>query len=540
MKIEALINGLDLRPASDMTDWADRRICDLTEDSRTVMPGSLFIARPGLAFDGRKYIGDAVEAGAIAILTDAIDAVPAEVRDRVLVLITRELPRVTAALAERFHGNPSGRLTLAAVTGTNGKTTVSHLIHRMVNDTGIGCGLIGTVAVDEGSSLAPAEMTTPPALEVSRSLAQMIEAGYEAAALEVSSHAIDQGRSAALEFDVAVFTNLSGDHLDYHGTMDAYANAKAKLFAGLSPDAVAVINIDDEHAHQMMSAGPAETLRCTAVPERGADAHVVVRHAAMDHLDLQLVGPWGDVRSKVPLVGQHNAMNVLQAMAAVHAMGVTPLDWAATLATCVAPPGRLEAVTAPEAPFAVLVDYAHTDDALENVLRAVRPLTASGGQLWVVFGCGGDRDRTKRPRMAEVACRLADRVVVTSDNPRTEQPESIIDDIMDGVPYERRTQIQRLVAREAAIAFAVAEAREGDIVVVAGKGHEDYQILPDGQGGTVRRHFDDAEQARSALERRGITTNPVREWRRHRTLADESSDYTEIDSQLTSTDPTEP
>ncbi|MCK4871876.1 MAG: UDP-N-acetylmuramoyl-L-alanyl-D-glutamate--2,6-diaminopimelate ligase [Phycisphaerales bacterium] len=505
MTIDELIHGLDIERIGDPS----ARICDLTEDSTTVMPGSLFVARKGLAADGRRYIADAIAAGAGAVLTDDAASVPTSLRPRITILTASDLPNAAAAIADRFYGSPSRELSLVGITGTNGKTTVTHLVHHVVNHAGIRCGMIGTVAVDDGSELTAAEMTTPPALEINRTLSQMVEAGCGAAVIEVSSHAIDQKRAAALAFDVGVFTNLTGDHLDYHGTMEAYAATKATFFAALPPDAVAVVNIDDPHAHRMLADCRARVVRCASQGPDDIDATVAVHDATMDGVDLTLTGPWGVIDAHVALVGRHNAMNILQAAVTAHAMGVSAEQLQAGLETCAPPPGRLEAVTTPESPFAVFVDYAHTDDALDNVLRTVRPLVPTGGDLFVVFGCGGDRDVTKRPRMARVACSLADRIVITSDNPRTEQPERIIDQVMTGVPYAKRDRVTRRTDRADAIDFAMRSAKAGDIIVIAGKGHEDCQIVPDSRGGTLRLPFDDRIQARAVLRSIGITPAPL-------------------------------
>ncbi len=332
----------------------------------------------------------------------------------------------------------------------------------------------------------------------------MVESGCVAAALEVSSHALKQGRTAALHFDVGVFTNLTGDHLDYHGDMESYADCKAELFRGLAPDATAIINVDDPWSERMIEACSCSVVRCSARAKSTADAVVEIVEESMAGSRLRLGSPWGDLETTTCLVGQHNAMNVLQAALSAQALGMEAAEVAEALKHCRPPPGRLEMVTAANAPFAVFVDYAHTDDALRNVLAAARPLVPAAGRLTVVFGCGGDRDRSKRPRMASVACELADRVYITSDNPRTEDPEAIVAEIMQGVPYEQRQIVSRRTDRALAIREAVASAKPGDLLIIAGKGHEDYQIVADGVGGTVKLPFDDREQARAALAEIGV------------------------------------
>ncbi len=494
-----LIDGLAIDPCG----LADRavRVCDVTEDSRTVLPGSLFIARAGAKSDGRRFIDQAIAAGAVAILT-APGSRPALTTDSVAWLTSGDLLAAEAALAERFFGNPSQLLTLIGITGTNGKTTTTHLVHQMLNSARVRCGLIGTVTIDDGGGASKAAMTTPPALELSHSLARMLEHGYKAAAIEVSSHALDQQRVAALGFDVAVFTILTGDHLDYHGTMDAYLGAKARLFKSLCPEAVAIVNADDPSAERLLSGCRARVLRCSLSDSR-ADCRAEAGPSAIDGTSVVLIGPWGRIKGRVPLIGAHNAMNCLQAAAGAHAAGVSAGKIESSLGRLRAPPGRLEPVTrraGTSDPFSVFVDYSHSDDSLAKALQTLRPLaTQSGGRLVVVFGCGGDKDRTKRPRMGRVASTMADRVIVTSDNPRTEDPMAIIRQILEGIDGPSRMSVKVDPDRRAAIVAAVTDAAAGDVILVAGKGHEDYQLLPDGAGGIVRIDFDDRMVVREAM-----------------------------------------
>jgi UDP-N-acetylmuramoyl-L-alanyl-D-glutamate--2,6-diaminopimelate ligase len=426
---------------------------------------------------------------------------------RVAVPDGTDLTRLAGALADRLAGSPSRHLRLVGITGTNGKTTMAFLVQQFLRAAGDRCGLIGTVTVDDGCRAAPASLTTPGAIQLAAILGRMVANGCSACAMEVSSHALDQGRADALRFAAAVFSNLTGDHLDYHGTMERYAAAKARLFAMLPPEGTAVVNADDPWHRAMIAGCRARVLRCSVREEGGggaeprdgtpgADCTAIVHASRLGWQDATFRGPWGSVRTRLPLVGRHNAMNALEAAAAASAVGVPAGAICAALSACTSPPGRLEPVTTPEDPFAVLVDYAHTDDALLNVLGALRPLVGAGGRLVTVFGCGGDRDRTKRPRMMRVACEGSDRVVVTSDNPRTEDPEAIIDEVLAGRPGDCRAAVLRQPDRARAIATAVSEARPGDIVLIAGKGHEDYQIV-----GTERRPFDDRVAAREALGR---------------------------------------
>jgi UDP-N-acetylmuramoyl-L-alanyl-D-glutamate--2,6-diaminopimelate ligase len=314
--------------------------------------------------------------------------------------------------------------------------------------------------------------------------------------MEASSHALHQKRAAAIAFKIGVFTNLTGDHLDYHQTMDAYFDAKAMLFESLPVDGVAVINIDDPAGAAMAKRTRAKVLTCS-LHDGSASCHANMGEQSLNSIDAMFVGPWGKFDACLPLVGAHNVINALQAAAVCHALGLDGNSLKQSLETCSAPPGRLEPVTGPKDSFAVLVDYAHTDDALDNVLRGLKPIVQAGAKLRVVFGCGGDRDRTKRPRMAKVACRWADEVIVTSDNPRTEDPQVIIDEIRAGVPEARLASTLFVIDREAAIHEAIRRTGDGDILLVAGKGHEDYQII-----GTTKRPFDDRKVAAAALRRK--------------------------------------
>lgn len=532
MNLGVLIEGLNVRGAAGPPPGS-LRICDITDDSRTVVPGSLFIARAGTNEDGRKFIPEAIRSGAVAILTDDPDVVmPA--RGSATVVVAVDVAQAAAAMAERFYGAPTSKLDLIGITGTNGKTTTAHLVHQILNGSGVRSGLIGTVVIDDGVEVAEAMLTTPPATELSRTFGRMVEAGCKAAAMEVSSHALDQGRVAGLSFDIAVFTNLTGDHLDYHGTMEAYGAAKAKLFEMLTPEGWAIVNAEDAAAGRMLRECPARVLRCV-VEEEGKsgpasaaasgvvwgvqdsehqECRATIREMSMNGMRLLMTGPWGSFETNVHLVGRHNAMNALQAVAASFAAGVQPGALARQLSIAATPPGRLEPVTTHADAFAVLVDYAHTDDAMRKALTAVAPLVrrrgeAGGGRLSVVFGCGGDRDATKRARMGKAAAELADVVYVTSDNPRSERPSDIITQILEGVSEAGRQRVTVDADRRRAIGRAIEEARAGDILIIAGKGHENYQIVSDGRGGTVKQHFDDREVARAALAQKRHSHAPL-------------------------------
>lgn len=478
------------------------RICDLTEDSRTAVPGSLFVARRGLTVDGRRFAAQAAAAGAVAVLTDdpaALGELPAGC----CVLVSDNVPAAAAELAERMFGNPSTTLHLIGVTGTNGKSTVAHLVHRVLNAAGLRCGLIGTIEIDDGRERVPAAMTTPGSIEISRTLESMVEAGCEAAVMEVSSHALHQQRVAALRFDVGVFTNLTGDHLDYHGTMEAYAAAKRMLFEQVRrTGGLSIINIDDEHGPSM-AIGRYQT--CTVNGQPDADWSASIATQRPEGMELDVRGPGFAFRRRVELIGVHNAMNALQALAAASAVldGADRAHQLADAITLVGPPaGRLERVSTAADGITVLVDYAHTDDALDHALRAVRAIVPEGAKLTVVFGCGGDRDRHKRPRMGAAAASQADRIIITSDNPRSEPPSRIIDDIVAGIAQDRRAALSVHVDRGRAIAEAVRNAAPGDVVLIAGKGHETDQVAADETGRLCRTPFDDREVARAALRSR--------------------------------------
>lgn len=491
--VGTLIAGL---PVELIAGSAATVVRDVVEDSRRATPGCLFVARQGTRADGERFVYDAVGRGAAAVLSGR--AVEPAAGSALTLLAARHPGAVLGPLAQRFHGDPGRGMRLVGVTGTNGKTTVCHLIHQMLRRAGARCGLIGTVQVNDGAAPRPAEMTTPGAVDLARMLAAMRDNGCRAAVLEVSSHALHQGRTDGIPFEVGVFTNLTGDHLDYHGTLEDYAAAKAILFERLSPAGRAVVNADDPGSQRMTAGCRAEVLTVSLDDRarRSASCRATIGRRTISSSEVVFTGPWGAVELALPLTGRHNVLNALSAAAACWALGLDAAALGEGLAGCSAPPGRLEPVTAESDPFCVLVDYAHTDDALANVLQALRPLVPSGGRLRVVFGCGGDRDRSKRPRMAAVAAGIADEMIVTSDNPRTEDPETIIDEILTGVPRARLGGMTRIACRRSAIEHALERTEPGDVVLIAGKGHEPYQII-----GTEKRPFDDRLVAAEALSR---------------------------------------
>jgi UDP-N-acetylmuramoyl-L-alanyl-D-glutamate--2,6-diaminopimelate ligase len=465
------------------------RFTGLALDSREVRPGDLFLALPGESTDGRRFIAQAIASGAAAVAWESRD-----------FAWNREwsVPNVPVAglrahlgeIADAFYGHPSSHMTMVGVTGTNGKTSCSHWIAQAFCSLGRKAAVIGTVGSGFPGALAAARNTTPDAVSLHRQLAELLAQGAEACAMEVSSHGLDQGRVNAVEFDTALFTNLSRDHLDYHGSMEAYGAAKARLFQwpGLRH---AVLNLDDAFGRRL-----AESLdrTRTSVLGYGLGRGEIAGHnlALTTHgLEMDVATSWGKARLASPMLGEFNASNLLGVLGVLLGVGV-PLSEAIDALGRVGPvPGRMQLVREAGAPL-VVIDYAHTPDALEKVLVTLRRLLPAGGRLFCVFGCGGDRDPGKRPLMGEVATRLSHHAVVTSDNPRSENPRSIIEAIVAGSHPNYSTEPDRA----AAIAHALYEARPGDVVLVAGKGHEAYQEV---EG--VRLPFDDAEVARELLRR---------------------------------------
>ena len=490
--IDSMLDGL----SAQYRCAGDRgvRPTGVVEDSRLVHPGAIFIARPGTDADGVRFIESALEGGASGLVVGTGQGAGLHDDPRVKVLIETDDPATLGAhLAHRFHADPVANLDVIAITGTNGKTTVAWFIRALLQAAGRSCGLVGTIETDDGRTRAPATLTTPSACELAAALGRMVANGCDSVVLEASSHALDQARLVGVTPDVALFTNLSGDHLDYHGTLEAYATAKASLFELLGAHGSAVVNADDPQHERMIAGVRGRIIRCSTGSGR-ADARVSILASDRTGTELAFAGVCGNATVRVPLVGRHNAENLVLALAAISALGIDPNSLTDALSQLPAPPGRLEPVTAPDAPFTVLVDYAHTDDALRNVLEAVRPLVPESSRLTVVFGCGGDRDRSKRPRMAAIACSLADRVVVTSDNPRTESPDRIVEDVLAGVPAGQAAHVVSEVDRDQAIRRTLDQAIPGEVVVIAGKGHEEYQIV-----GERRRAFDDRVVARAAL-----------------------------------------
>jgi UDP-N-acetylmuramoyl-L-alanyl-D-glutamate--2,6-diaminopimelate ligase len=477
---------------------ANGELSGISCDSRRIGQGTLFVGLPGSQVDGGCFWPQALQAGAVAaVISEAAAALqPPGPGDAVLVA-PEPLTRWAGELAAAFWCQPSRRLALIGVTGTNGKTTTTHLIEHLAVSSGRPSALFGTLVNRWPGHSVTAQHTTAFADLLQAQLAQAVEAGAQIGAMEVSSHALDQQRVAGCHFSGAVFTNLTQDHLDYHPSMQAYFEAKARLFAEPLLAGGAVVNGDDPWGAQLVSRlGKA----CWRSSLEDPSAELFIRDLQLGAGGVRgvLQTPAGEGAFHSPLLGRFNLMNLLQAVGALVQQGVPLPQLLEGLANFRGVPGRMERVVVGDGVGdpAVLVDYAHTPDGLANALAACRPFTA--GRLICVFGCGGDRDRSKRPQMGAIAAQLADQLYVTSDNPRTEDAKQILADVTAGIPPGGSMQVE--ADRAVAIAAAIAEAEPGDLVLIAGKGHEDYQIL-----GTTKVHFDDREEAEKALRRRRVT-----------------------------------
>jgi len=475
------------RPIPDMP------IAGLADDSRAVRERGCFVAVKGGRANGHAFVEQAVRAGAVVVVVEAGEQ--ASVSEPAVVVKVRDTREALARLAAVYYGVQRGgpnELRLIGITGTNGKSTVAWLIRAILQAAGESCALMGTIEYDIAGQREPSRLTTPGPLALCEKLATARRAGTRFGVLEVSSHALDQRRCDGLTFDAAVFTNLSGDHLDYHETMDAYFEAKRRLFDLCDKRSTAFVNVDDAYGRRLIDSleGPSVSFSLDA-PRAAIRADVCEVSQTGTAVRLHLGS--GILELIFPLVGRHNISNALAAATTCVALGIDLDSIRRGLESVKGVPGRLQRVEPSDCPFSVFVDYAHTDAALANVLSAVRPITS--GRVICVFGCGGDRDRTKRPRMAAVVGRGADVAFVTSDNPRSEDPVSIIQDILGGFEGAMRCAVRSEPDRRAAIRAAMAEAKPGDTVLIAGKGHEDYQII-----GAETLPFDDVDVARDALK----------------------------------------
>jgi UDP-N-acetylmuramoyl-L-alanyl-D-glutamate--2,6-diaminopimelate ligase len=466
---------------------ADIQVC---ADSRNIRSGDVFVAVGGTHLDGHDFIPQAVKNGAAYVVCQKqADCRPAQ------MIIVNNSAYALGLLAQAAQGNPNSRLTNLAVTGTNGKTTVSFLAHSVIECAGSESGLIGTIVLSAGKNVYEAAMTTPDALTIARAARQMVQDGAKFMVIEASSHALAQDRLAGIYFTAAAFTNLTGDHLDYHKTMDEYLAAKTKLFTELPPHAIAILNVQSEASKKIAEKCRVRILWYAIDEPTDITAHIHSMDASGSEFSIEFNNYMEKVRT--PLAGRHNISNHLAAAGLCLAAGFDLGTVVKGLSALKNVPGRLEPVVCPasqKAGIGVFVDYAHTDDALLNVLNTLKPLCK--GRLIAVFGCGGDRDKTKRPRMAAVAEKLSDHIIVTSDNPRTEDPRQIIEDILAGFSDSARQQKIYVEAdRKKAIGLAISAAKRDDIILIAGKGHETYQII-----GTTKTHFSDQETARELMD----------------------------------------
>ncbi|MEW5861799.1 MAG: UDP-N-acetylmuramoyl-L-alanyl-D-glutamate--2,6-diaminopimelate ligase [Cyanobacteriota bacterium] len=471
----------------------------LTTNSHACQPGDLFIGMPGTRVDGGEFWEGAIASGAVAALisSQAVQKHPPKGEDACVIPVA-DMTQACAQVAAAFYGYPAQQLKLIGVTGTNGKTTTTHLIEFFLTQSQLPAALFGTLYARWAGFTQTAAHTTPFAVELQKQLAEAIAAGSQMGVMEVSSHALAQGRILGCPFSVAVFTNLTQDHLDFHHDMEDYFNAKALLFSPEYLKGRAVINSDDSYGQRLIERLNPDQVWRYSVNDTTADLWMSDLSYEPTGVSGVMHTPKGDVAFRSPLVGQYNLENLLAAVGAVLHLGVDLELIAAALPQFSGVPGRMERVQiSPQQEISVIVDYAHTPDSLENLLKAARPFIP--GKMICVFGCGGDRDRTKRPQMGQIAAQLADKAVVTSDNPRTEDPERILQDIVAGISMTTQMTTQPVVIsdRATAIHTAILEAQPGDGVLIAGKGHEDYQIL-----GTEKIHFDDREQARAALLKR--------------------------------------
>ena len=478
---------------------ADATVTGIAYDSRHVQPGNVFVALKGQHADGSAFARQAIERGAIAIVSQ--DAAPQNVG--VAWTVVNDARRALALLAAEFFGNPSIGMQVVGITGTNGKTTTAYLVASIFDAAGIRCGVLGTVGYRIGAETREATHTTPESPEVQRLLREMLDRGCGACAMEVSSHALSLHRVDGMTFAAGVFTNLTRDHLDFHADMEAYFQAKRRLFEMLPRDAPSLINLDDPRAASLIELAGRPV---TYAVNRQADITPGPLSFSMQGLTFDVRTPRGTLHIKSSLVGRPNVYTILAAVSAATALGISFDAIERGITSLEGVPGRFQVVSGMKDDVTVVVDYAHTDDALRNLLETARPLTAA--RLITVFGCGGDRDRTKRPLMGAVAGRLSDLIVITSDNPRSEDPLRIIEEIQRGITVDtRRDTAQRLLTypdRREAIGKAIELARPGDVVLIAGKGHEKYQIV----GGDVRP-FDDVAVAREALGRKRSNSGVV-------------------------------
>jgi UDP-N-acetylmuramoyl-L-alanyl-D-glutamate--2,6-diaminopimelate ligase len=490
MKLSRLLEGVKVTKMfqttyGKMVQTHDVEIGNIRYDSRKAERNDMFIAVRGTALDGHRYLRDVIQKGVKAIVVEDDTAVPDAMcmHEGVVKIVVTDGRAALSRLSANFYGHPSRQLSVIGVTGTNGKTTTTHILSAIFNAVGGKAGLIGTIEYRIGDEAFPASHTTPESVELQEMLRNMTDAGCTHAVMEVSSHALVQRRVDDVRFRAAVFTNLTQDHLDYHGTMEEYFSAKHRLFTMLEANSTAVVNINSPYGTRILKdcAGAHVTY---GTGDR-ADYRAANIEATLRGIEFAVEHGRKTEQIKSRLTGRFNVSNILAAYACSTSLGVEPAHITGGIESMPGIRGRFESILSPDGWIAI-IDYSHTPDALENVLGAIRDIKPPLGKIITVFGCGGDRDRTKRPLMGKIAEELSDRVIVTSDNPRTEDPEKILDDILGGI--SDRSMIVREVNRRQAIGIALTEARKDDVVLIAGKGHETYQVI-----GTNRIHFDDRE-----------------------------------------------
>ena len=478
MKLNELLKNVEVL---NILGSDEIEITGVNIDSRHIEPGHLFIAIPGTQTDGHKFIPKAIELGATAVLCEYF---PNKREPGVTYIAVESTEDEVGKVATAFYGDPSRKLKLVGVTGTNGKTTIATLLYNMFRKFGHKCGLLSTVCNYIEEEVIPADHTTPDPIELNHLLAKMVDAGCEYAFMECSSHAIAQKRIGGLRFTGGIFTNLTRDHLDYHGTFENYRDAKKAFFDGLDKEAFAIINSDDKNGTVMVQNCKAQIKTYSTRSMADFMAKIIECHFEGMYLDIngKEVG--------VQFIGKFNVSNLLAVYGAAVMLGKAPEDILVILSTLKSVNGRLEPLRSPNG-YTAIVDYAHTPDALENVLNAIREVLDGKGKVITVCGAGGNRDKGKRPLMAQEAVKQSDRVIITSDNPRFEEPQDIINDMLAGLDSKQMKKVISIVDRREAIRTACMMAEKGDVILIAGKGHEDYQEI---QG--VKHHFDDKEVVR--------------------------------------------
>ena len=462
----------------------DVEINGMELDSRQVKPGGLFFAVKGTVTDGHKFIPKALENGAVAVVCQDL---PETMPEGVTFVKLENTEHAVGQIATDFYGDPTSKMKLVGVTGTNGKTTIATVLYNMFRRLGFKAGLLSTVCNYVDGQPIPTEHTTPDPITLNRLLAQMVEAGCQYAFMEVSSHAVAQNRIGGLRFAGGIFTNLTRDHLDYHKTFENYRDAKKAFFDNLPKDAFAITNADDKNGMVMVQNTKANVKTYSVKQMADFKAKIIECHFEGMYLEIngREVG--------VQFIGKFNVSNLLAVYGAAVMLGQQPEDVLVAMSEMTSVNGRFEAITAPKG-FTAIVDYAHTPDALENVLNAIHDVLEGKGQVITVCGAGGNRDKGKRPIMAQEAVRQSDRVIITSDNPRFEEPQDIINDMLAGLDEEQRKKVFSIVDRREAIRLACDIAQKGDVVLIAGKGHEDYQEIKG-----VKHHFDDKEEVRKCF-----------------------------------------